>query len=77
MRTEVVRELLLRRRRARVPWVYVVYHRHAPEAARESLPRHNGAGATSGSVLSPQEGRDVERRRQLRVEREPLLPLVG
>ena len=29
MRTEIVRELLLRRRRARVPWVYVVYHRHA------------------------------------------------
>ena len=35
MRTEIERELLLRRRRARVPWVYIVYHRHAPEAARD------------------------------------------
>jgi len=25
----IVRELLLGRRRSRVPWVYVVYHRHA------------------------------------------------
>ncbi|MBF8301607.1 MAG: hypothetical protein HW394_1977, partial [Acidobacteria bacterium] len=25
-----VRDLLLRRKRARLPWVYLVYHRHAP-----------------------------------------------
>jgi len=42
MRTEIVRELLLRRRRARVPWVYAVYHRHGSEAARQSLPRPRG-----------------------------------
>ena len=29
---ELVRELLLRRRRARVPWVYLLYHRSTSAA---------------------------------------------
>jgi hypothetical protein len=79
MRTEIVRELLLRRRRARVPWVYLVYHRHAPEGARESLPRDSAAaGTTAGSVLPAQKRGHVERRREIRVEREAVLfPLLS
>ena len=77
MRTEIVRELLLRRRRARVPWVYLVYHRHAPEA-RNNLPRHSAGGATAGSVLPAQKRRHVERRREIPVEREAVpFPFLG
>jgi hypothetical protein len=86
MRTEIVRELLLRRRRARVPWVYVVYHRGAPEAARDgscnraAAAQQQGAagaaeeqgaeGATAGSVLPAKKRGHVERRRQIAVEDE-------
>jgi hypothetical protein len=33
----IVRELLLGRRRSRVPWVYMVYNRHARNKVRPSL----------------------------------------
>jgi hypothetical protein len=67
MRTEIVRELLLRRRRARVPWVYVVYHRHAPAAGKEG-----------GSVLSAQKRGDIERRREIPVENDAVpFPLLS
>ena len=88
MRTEIERELLLRRRRARVPWVYIVYHRHAPEGARDGpcdaaagasagLPRHSAEGATAGSALPAKERGHVERRRKVAVENEAVsLPFV-
>jgi hypothetical protein len=85
MRTEIVRELLLRRRRARVPWVYVVYHRRAPEAARDGpcnsaagAPEEQGAaGAAAGSVLAAKKRGHIERRRQVAVEHEAVpLPFV-
>ena len=53
MRSQVVRELLLRRRRARVPWVYVVYHRCAGAPAR--------VACAWPSVLTAKERRNVER----------------
>jgi hypothetical protein len=49
----IVRELLLGRRRSRVPWVYVVYHRHARASAH--------AGRAWASALAAKERRDVER----------------
>ena len=52
-----VRDLLLRRRRARVPWVYLVYHRHAP-----------ATGWSDRSVLTPQKRRHVKRRGEIGVE---------
>ena len=57
LRAEIVRELVLKRRRARVPGVYVVYHRERP-----------GGGALRRSVLAAQERRDVEWRGKLGVE---------
>ena len=68
MTTEIVRELLLRRRRARVPWVYLVYHRHAAGSVL--------AAKIPDSVLPPEKGRDVERRRKVPVEYHAPLLLV-
>ena len=50
-----VRELRLRRRRSRVPWVYAVYHRHAP-------------GPRPPLALAPQESRHIEGRREIGIE---------
>jgi hypothetical protein len=44
----IVRELLLGRRRSRVPWVYVVYHRHARDPYRARKP---------GLVFRPRDAR--------------------
>ncbi len=57
MPTESVRELRLKRRRARVPWIYLVYHRHEPPA-----------GTSARSVLPPKKRRNVERRGHVRIE---------
>ena len=45
---KLIRELRLRRRRSRVPWVYLVYHQHLRAPAL--------------LALSAKERRDVERR---------------
>jgi hypothetical protein len=36
---KLVRELRLKRRRWRVPWIYVVYHRHETELGRAGAAR--------------------------------------
>ncbi|MBI3047934.1 MAG: hypothetical protein HYY76_06445 [Acidobacteria bacterium] len=46
----IVRELLLGRRRSRVPWVYVVYHRHARGPHRARL-----RGGVRGAGSPPRE----------------------
>ena len=60
MTTETVRELLLKRRRARLPWVYLVYHRHG-----------RPTGQSGGSALAAKKRRDVERRGGIGVELSP------
>lgn len=60
----LVRELVLWRRRARVPWVYVVYHRHAQAAGWSPL----SADAETCSVLDAEKRRNVKRRGEVGVE---------
>ena len=61
---EVVRELQLRRRRSRVPWIFAVYHRRPARDGRsadaESVPRER-AVAPGFSALTPEKSRNVER----------------
>ena len=76
-RRPIVRELALTRRRSRLPWVYLVYRvrrRGRAENAREDAgaggPAKGGSARYGDSVLSTQEGGDVERR----IELERMLP---
>ena len=52
-----IRELRLRRRRSRMPWVYLVYQ------VRHRLPA--AASAKAGLTLATEERRHIERRRLL------------
>ena len=73
VRRPIVRELALRRRRSRLPWVYLVYRVHPRSRARRVPPDYarDGGSVSSGSasggdsVLPAQEGGDVERRIEL------------
>jgi hypothetical protein len=59
MAPDVVR-LRLRRRRSRVPWVFLVYHaRHAAPGTRHLAPGVR-APAHSAFMLAAEERRDVE-----------------
>ena len=40
---QLVRELRLRRRRSRVPWIFVVYHRHETDLVDGVKPRESPA----------------------------------
>jgi len=56
--TTVVRELHLKRRRSRVPWVYAVYHRHnetarttaRPQIAANTKPRQPPGGRAADAA---------------------------
>src|SRR5204863_7840424 len=43
----IVRETELRRRRSRVPWIYLVYHRR-PQGSAEAASRQSREAATAG-----------------------------
>ena len=58
-----VRRLTLRRRRSRVPWIYLLYHRE-PQPPGLELER-----SPSSPLLAPQERRHVERRARCRGRR--------
>ena len=65
-----VRDLWLRRRRSRLPWVYVVYH---PRVGGVGKPSGRGRGGRERpvpadrpvSALAPEKGGHVERRVQI------------
>ena len=72
-----IRETELKRRRSRVPWIYLVYHwpptrlrRGGGAPPHTGLPRRSGDAAKAGDdglpfLLPPQERRHVERRDRL------------
>ena len=72
MRSEIVHQLLLRRRRTRVPWVYVVYHPLRRSAGRMLETGRQGRTASGPppprgkpSALAAQKRGNVERRIQI------------
>ena len=69
-----MRELTLKRRRSRVPWVYVVYSREQPRGGRvrpvalrvgEDPPAAIGQGGSTQSALPAEERRHIEGRVEL------------
>ena len=69
----IVRELTLKRRRSRVPWVYVVYSREQPRGGRVRPaalragedPPSVGQGGPTQSALPAEERRHIEGRVEL------------
>ncbi len=62
-----IRETELKRRRSRIPWIYIVYHarsrgRAAPEATAAPGPGATTPPSASGFLPPSEEGGNVERR---------------